>query len=47
IDGCFTIGKRKQNKVQGDDPKGSGQGKEGQKKDVERLESNLKTRSLS
>ncbi|GKA97240.1 hypothetical protein Tco_0825134 [Tanacetum coccineum] len=34
IDGCFTIGKRKRIKVQGDDPKGSGHGKEGPKKDV-------------
>ncbi|GKB01337.1 hypothetical protein Tco_0829381 [Tanacetum coccineum] len=31
----------------GDDLKGSGHGKEGPKKDVEHLESNLKTRSLS
>ncbi|GKA27233.1 reverse transcriptase domain-containing protein [Tanacetum coccineum] len=43
IDGCFTIGKRKRIKVQGDDPKGSGHGKEGPNKDVERLDSNLKT----
>ncbi|GKB04142.1 hypothetical protein Tco_0832285 [Tanacetum coccineum] len=43
FDGCFTIGKRKQIKVQGDDPKGSGHGKEGLKKTVKHPESNLKT----
>ncbi|GJY53661.1 retrovirus-related pol polyprotein from transposon TNT 1-94 [Tanacetum coccineum] len=44
IDGWLTIGKRKQGKIQGYDPKGNKQWKEDPQKDVERLESNLKTR---
>ncbi|GJU35253.1 reverse transcriptase domain-containing protein [Tanacetum coccineum] len=45
--GYLTIRKRKQIKVQEDDPKRIGHAREGPKKDVEHLVTNLKTRSHS
>ncbi|GJW43770.1 phospholipase-like protein [Tanacetum coccineum] len=44
IDECLADGKRKRVKIQGYDPKGSGQWKDGPPKDIERLKSNLNTR---
>ncbi|GKB37608.1 hypothetical protein Tco_0882550 [Tanacetum coccineum] len=43
----LTIRRRKRIKVQRNDPKRSGHRREGPKKDVERLESNLKTQLIN